>query len=33
LRVEACASVVPPLDLVRDGHESACLRQRELAAE
>ncbi|MCK6450145.1 MAG: ABC transporter ATP-binding protein [Alphaproteobacteria bacterium] len=32
-RVEACASTVPPLGPVREGHESACLRQQELAAE
>ncbi len=32
-RVEACATTVPPLGPVREGHESACLRQQELAAE
>src|SRR5262249_19486933 len=29
-RIEACAAAVPPLAPLRDGHESACIRQREL---
>ena len=32
-RVDACASTMPPLCAVREGHDSACLRQQELAAE
>ena len=29
-RIAACAAVVPPLEALREGHESACIRQREL---
>ena len=29
-RVAACAAAVPPLMPLREGHESACIRQREL---
>jgi peptide/nickel transport system ATP-binding protein/oligopeptide transport system ATP-binding protein len=31
-RIAACAAAVPPLDALREGHESACIRQRELGA-
>jgi oligopeptide/dipeptide ABC transporter ATP-binding protein len=31
-RIGACAAAVPPLERLREGHESACIRQRELAA-
>jgi peptide/nickel transport system ATP-binding protein len=31
LAVPACREVVPPLDVVGEGHEAACLRVRELA--
>jgi len=30
-RIAACAAALPPLMLLRDDHESACIRQRELA--
>ncbi|HEV3176015.1 MAG TPA: ABC transporter ATP-binding protein [Stellaceae bacterium] len=30
-RIAACAAAVPPLMPLREGHESACIRQRELA--
>ena len=30
-RIPACAAAVPPLMPLRDGHESACIRQHELA--
>ncbi len=29
-RIDACVSVVPPLADLRAGHDSACIRQREL---
>ena len=29
-RIEACAAAVPPLEVLRPSHESACIRQREL---
>jgi peptide/nickel transport system ATP-binding protein/oligopeptide transport system ATP-binding protein len=29
-RIEACAAAAPPLEPLRPGHESACIRQREL---
>ena len=29
-RIETCAGAVPPLEPLRQGHESACIRQREL---
>ncbi len=29
-RIAACAEAVPPLEPLRDSHESACIRQREL---
>lgn len=31
-RIGACSAAVPPLERLREGHESACIRQRELAA-
>jgi oligopeptide/dipeptide ABC transporter ATP-binding protein len=31
-RIAACAAAVPPLLPLHEGHESACIRQRELAA-
>jgi len=31
-RIAACAAAVPPLMPLREGHESACIRQRELVA-
>ena len=32
-RVEACRAAVPPLAAIGGGHDSACIRHRELAAE
>ena len=31
-RIGACSAAVPPLERLREGHESACIRQRELTA-